>query len=138
MIRVRQVELDTLTFSQYDNSISEIIFHKNSSDAIERFFHFVNMVIKETHPNNTIYFLCDLTDAKNLTLKDYYTQIAKINANYDLLERPKLRFANLYPSVKLKHKLILEFIRSIDTPNVELDMFSIEERNRAIAWLLSV
>ncbi|MGB7342004.1 MAG: hypothetical protein WBC91_24125 [Phototrophicaceae bacterium] len=138
MIRVRQVEIEALTFSQYDNGVSEIVYHESTERAVNGFFHFVNMVIKETPPSQTIYLLSDLTQTGHLPLRDHYAKIAKLNTHYHPDERPNARFANIYPAVTLKQKLILEFMRSLDMPNVALDMFAAEERNRAIAWLLSV
>lgn len=137
MIRIRQIEINALTFSQYDNGISEIKYHESTKRAVEGFYRFLDMVIRETPPNETVYLLSDLTDTGSLPLADHFSKIAKINSQYEPGKRPIARFANLYQDVSLEKKMVLAYMKSLDMPGVDINMFSIDQRSTAIAWLLS-
>lgn len=137
MIRIRQIEINALTFNQYDNGISEIRYHESTERAVDGFFYFLNMVIRETPAHETVYLLSDLTETGHLPLAYHYSKIAQINSNYESGERPKARFANLYREVSLKRQMVLAYMESLDMPDVAINMFSLEERKTAIAWLLS-
>ena len=137
MIRIRQIEINALTFNQYDNGISEIKYHESTDRAVDGFYRFLDMIIRETPHNKTVYLLSDLTDTDSLPLADHYSKIARINSKYEPGKRPKARFANLYEEVSLEKKMILAYMESLKMPGVAINMFSIDERSAAIAWLLS-
>lgn len=137
MIRIRQIEINALTFNQYDNGISEIKYHESTERAVDGFFYFLNMVIRETPASETIYLLSDLSETGHLPLAYHYSKIAQINSNYEPGKRPKARFANIYREMSLKRQMVLAYMESLDMSDVVINMFTLEQRNTAITWLLS-
>src|SRR5690606_11748357 len=105
--------------------------------AVDGFFYFLDMVIRETKPNNTIYLLSDLSVSGHLPLTYHYSKIKKLNSKYSPETRPRTQFANLYKTMSKQREMVLAYMQILDMPGVQLDMFSLEERDRAIAWLLS-
>lgn len=136
MIRIRQIEINALTFNQYDNGISEIVYYESSERAVDGFVYFLDMLIRETDNDKTIYLLSDLSATDHLPLGYHYSQIAKLNSNYEPGTRPNARFANLYADMNIQRQMILEYMRSLDMPGVALNMFDRDNRNKAISWLL--
>ena len=137
MIRIRQIEINALTFNQYDNGVSEIKYHESSERAVDGFFYFFDLVIKETCTDETIYLLSDLTETGHLPLAYHYSRIAQLNSKYDPANRPRVRIANVYKEMSVKRRMVLAYMESLDIPGVALNMFSADERGTAIAWLLS-
>jgi|GEM_PF-6633695 len=136
MIRIRQIEINALTFNQYDNGISEIVYYESTERAVDGFVYFVDMLIRETPKHKTIYLLSDLSATDHLPLGYHYSQIAKLNSRYEENARPAARFANIYSEMTIQRQMILEYMRSLEMPGVALNMFDRENRNKAISWLL--
>ncbi len=136
MISIRQIEINALTFNQYDNGISEIKYHESTERAVDGFFYFFDMLVNETENHDTIYLLSDLTETGHLPLAYHYSKIAQLNSKYDPDDRPSVRIANVYQEMSLKRKMVLAYMESLNIPGVALNMFSADERNTAIAWLL--
>ncbi|MGJ3240587.1 MAG: hypothetical protein ACFE0Q_17905 [Anaerolineae bacterium] len=136
MIRIRQIEVNALIFNQYDNGISEIIYQESSERAVEGFFYFIDMVIKEAHAQQTIYWLNDLSRTEQLPLADYYAKIVKLNTKYPLGQRPPIRFADIHAELTEQRRMVLAYMRLLKLPGLKLNMFSSDQRQEAISWLL--
>ncbi|MEM9951517.1 MAG: hypothetical protein AAF846_07950 [Chloroflexota bacterium] len=133
----RQVEITALTFTQYDNGISEIKYSDGSERASEGFSRFLDMLLREAMPSDTIRLLIDLTKTGRRPLGHHYRYIDALNAKYDAEQLPRARFANLYSEITIQRRMVLEFMRSRELDGVELNIFPVDQRTRAVMWLLN-
>lgn len=137
MISVRQIETVSATFYQYDNGVNEIIYHESSKEAVDKFVYFVDMVVQETPTDDTVYILCNLSKTWNQPLDYHYAQIKKLDSKHAPSERRYTRLANLYPQMTKTQEMVLAYMRSLDLPRVKLNMFAVDDYQKAVSWLLS-
>ncbi|MEL7432668.1 MAG: hypothetical protein AAFN11_01865 [Chloroflexota bacterium] len=121
------------TFHQYDNGITEVVFHDASREAVDDYMYFLRLIMDEVAVGDEILLLNDMRRSGPPRPGYHFSELLKFVAEYKHFSA-SARVVSVYQAITPQIILVLSFIGALNMVQGEFDIKT--DYQQSIDWVL--
>lgn len=115
MIIIRQESTGDVTFRQYDNGISEVVFNKATRKAVDDYIYYLRLLVREAAPGDEILLLNDMRRAGPPPPGYHFSELLKFASKYKKFNA-SARVVSVYARITPYVTVVFAFVGALKMP----------------------